>query len=311
LAGIAAGRPSMTEEAMGKRIVFTGGSGKVGRHVVPYLVERGHQVMNLDLTPLDVDGVPTVLTDLADAGEAFNALTLHFGFDEYFGTGGRAPIDAVVHFAAIPRIFMRPDNAMFAANVLSAYNIVEAATKLGIRKIILASSETTFGVCFAEGIRDFRSFPVEEDYDTDPTDSYGLSKLVAEKIGRSFASRTGADIYALRIGGVIEPQDYAKRFPRFLADPMARRRDAWTYIDVRDLGQMVHLCLERDDLGFQVFNAVNDEIIAREPTAEFLAKHAPATPLTRPLSGFEGPISNRKIREVLGFKEEHNWRQYL
>jgi nucleoside-diphosphate-sugar epimerase len=38
---------------MGKRIAFTGGSGKVGRTVVPYLIERGHEVLNLDLKPLD------------------------------------------------------------------------------------------------------------------------------------------------------------------------------------------------------------------------------------------------------------------
>ena len=73
-------------------------------------------------------------------------------------------------------------------------------TKLGIRKVIIASSETAYGVCFAEGDRDFKSFPVDEDYDVDPPDSYGLSKVVGEKIARAFATRTGADIYALRIG---------------------------------------------------------------------------------------------------------------
>lgn len=296
---------------MGKRVIFTGGSGKIGRHVVPYLLERGHKVLNLDLAPLDVPGVPTVITDLADSGEAFNALTLHFGFDEYFGGAGHQPVDAVVHFAAIPRIFMRPDNAMFAANVLSTYNVIEAATKLGIRKVIIASSETAYGICFAEGERDFTSFPVEEDYDVDPTDSYGLSKVLGEKIGRSFASRTGYDVYALRIGAVIEPHEYAERFPRFLADPSARRRDGWTYIDARDLGQIVHLCIEKDGLGFQVFNAVNDEIIANEPTTAFLAKHAPNTPVTREMGKYEGPLSNRKIREVLGFKEEHSWKKYV
>ena len=125
---------------------------------------------------------------------------------------------------------MRPDNAMFAANVLSTYNVVEAATKLGIRKIIIASSETVYGVCFAEGERDFTAFPIDEDYDVDPTDSYGLSKVIGEKIARSFATRTGLDIYALRIGGVVEPQDYAERFPRFLADvssAAARRLDLY------------------------------------------------------------------------------------
>ncbi|TPL01060.1 MULTISPECIES: NAD(P)-dependent oxidoreductase [unclassified Mesorhizobium] len=292
---------------MGKRIVFTGGSGKIGRHVIPYLLKRGHQVLNLDLAPLDVPSVDTVITNLADAGETYNALTLHFGFSEYFGGKGRGPVDAVVHFAALPRIFLRPDNAMFAANVQSTYNVIEAATKLGIRKIVTASSETVYGVCFAEGVRDFTSFPVDEDYDVDPTDSYGLSKVLGEKIARSFASRTGADIYVLRIGGVVEPQDYA-RFPEFLADPSKRRRDAWTYMDARDLGQIVDLCVEKDGLGFQIFNAVNDNIVAELPTAEFLSKHAPNTPVTRAMDGFEGPISNRKLRDVLGFRQEHDWR---
>jgi nucleoside-diphosphate-sugar epimerase len=121
-----------------------------------------------------------------------------------------------------------------------------------------------------------RSFPVDEAYDADPADSYGLSKLVGEKFVRSFASRTGADIYALRIGVVTEPADYA-RFLATLADPLSRKQDASSYIDVRDLAQIVDLCLEKDGLGFQVFNATNDEIIANEPTMSFLTENAPHT----------------------------------
>jgi nucleoside-diphosphate-sugar epimerase len=296
---------------MGKRVIVTGGSGKVGRYVIPHLLARGHEVLNLDAAPLDVREVTTVQVDLADAGQAYNALTLHFGWEEFRSGRGRAPVDAVVHLAAIPRILLRPDNTMFAANVLSTYNVVEAATKLGIRKIVLASSETAYGVCFAEGERPYTHFPIEEDDDTDPPDSYGLSKVVGERIGRSFATRTGADVYALRIGAVTEPQDYATRFPACLADPRLKRRDAWTYVDARDLGQMVHLCIERDGLGFQVFNAVNNEIVANEPTAVFLARQEPNVPFTREMGEFEGPISNRKIREMLGFREEHNWRKYV
>jgi UDP-glucose 4-epimerase len=92
---------------------------------------------------------------------------------------------------------------------------------------------------------------------------------------------------------------------------MSRKRNAWTYIDARDLGQIVHLCLQKDGLGFDVFNAVNDTITAREETSKFLKKWCPNTPHRREMKGFEGPLSNRKIREVLGFQEEHNWRQYV
>ncbi|SDG57998.1 NAD-dependent epimerase/dehydratase family protein [Pelagibacterium luteolum] len=292
------------------RIVFTGGSGKAGRHVVPYLLDKGHEILNLDLAPLDHPGVNTIAADLTDSGQVFNALSMHFGFEGLETGRGPAPIDAVVHFAAIPRILLKPDNETFAANTVATYNVVEAAAKLGIKKIVIASSETTYGVCFAEGDKDYRCFPLEEDYDVDPMDSYGLSKVVNEKTARAFAMRFGIDIYALRIGNVIEPHEYPK-FADFLANPPSRKRNAWSYIDARDLGQIVDLCIAKDGLGFEVFNATNDTITADIPTREFLAKYAPNTPITREMAEFEAPLSNRKIREVLGFVEQHNWRQYL
>ena len=295
---------------MGKRIVFTGGTGKAGRHAVPHLLALGYDILNVDLKPLDQPGVNTLITDLTDAGQCFNALTSHFGMEHYADGAPPRPVDAVVHFAAIPRVGIEPDNKTFMANVASTYNVIEAAMKLGIRKVIIASSETTYGVCFAEGDKDYHSFPLDESYDSDPQDSYGLSKVVNEKTARAFAMRYGADIYALRIGNVISPEDYAN-FPGFLADPPSRKRNAWSYIDARDLGQIVHLCLAKDGLGFQVFNAVNDTITATMPTEAFLARYAPLTPITRKMEADEAPISNRKIREVLGFKQAHPWRKYV
>src|SRR5277367_1845666 len=292
-----------------KSIVFTGGTGKAGRHAVPHLLAKGYKILNVDLKPLDLPGVNTLIADLTDSGQAFNALTTHFGFDGY--NGGKPPSapDAVVHFAAIPRVMIEPDNVTFASNVITTYNVVEAAMKLGVRKVVVASSETTCGVCFAEGDKDFHSFPLEEDYDVDPMDSYGLSKVCNEKTSRAFAMRYRADIYALRIGNVIEPHEY-DRFSAFIANPMSRKRNAWSYIDARDLGEIVHLCLQKDGLGYQVFNATNDTATLNEPTTAFLKRSFPDAPITRPLGEREAPLSNRKIRDVLGFKEAHDWRNY-
>jgi nucleoside-diphosphate-sugar epimerase len=179
-------------------------------------------------------------------------------------------------------------------------------------KVIIASSETTYGVCFAQGPADYHSFPLEEDYDCDPEDSYALSKLCGERTARTFARRfPGTDIYALRIGNVVEPHEYAQNFPAYLADPPSRQRNAWSYIDARDLGQICHRCVQTSGLGFQVFNATNDTITLREKTADFLRRECPGTPVTREMGEYEAPLSNRKICEVLGFKEEHNWRQYV
>ena len=292
---------------MAKRILFTGGTGKAGRDMLPWLKERGHDILNFDLARFDHPEIPTLVGDICDSGQVMNAMTTHFGFAGLDAGKAPAPVDAVVHFAAVPRILINPDNETYRVNVMGTYNVIETAMKLGIRKVVIASSETTYGVCFAEGDKDFHQFPLEEDYDTDPMDSYGVSKVVNEKTARAFAMRFKADIYALRIGNVISPPDYA-RFPGFVADPPSRKRNAWSYIDARDLAQIVHLCLHKDGLGFQVFNAVNDGITADVPTAEFLQRWCPETPVTRPMVGFEAPLSNRKAREVLGFEERHDWR---
>jgi UDP-glucose 4-epimerase len=265
---------------MGKRIVFTGGSGKAGKYAVAHLVAHGHTVFNVDMAPLDNPDVTTLSADLTDSGETFNALSTHFDMKGLETGVPPGPPDAVVHFAAIPRILLKPDNETFRVNTISTYNVIEAAMKLGVRKVVIASSETTYGVCFAEGDKDFASFPLDEDYDVDPMDSYGLSKVLNEHTARAFAMRYKADVYALRIGNVIEPHEYG-RFPGFVADPPSRKRNAWSYIDTRDLGEIVRLCVEKDGLGYQVFNAVNDTITADMPTMDFLAKYAPGTPVTR------------------------------
>ena len=295
---------------MAKRILFTGGTGKAGKHVLPWLLGKGYQILNFDLKPLDHPGINNLIGDITDEGQVFNAMTQHFNFDGLNDGKAPSPVDAVVHFAAVPRIMINPDNETFRVNVMGTYNIIVAAMKLGIRRVVIASSETSYGVCFAEGDKDFHRFPLDETYDVDPMDSYGHSKVVNELTSKTFAMRYKADIYALRIGNVIEPHEYAN-FPGYVKNPMTRKRNAWSYIDARDLAQIVHLCLQKDGLGFQVFNAVNDTITADMPTAEFLKQYCPNTPHARPLQGFEAPISNQKTRDVLGFKEEHHWKNEM
>lgn len=81
-------------------------------------------------------------------------------------------------------------------------------------------------------------------------------------------------------------------------------------MDARDLGQICDLAVKKDGLGFQIFNATNDTITTRVPTTKFLKDNEPETEITREMGEWEAPLSNRKVKEVLGFKEGHDWRKY-
>jgi nucleoside-diphosphate-sugar epimerase len=190
------------------RIFFTGGSGKAGRHVAAHLVELGHRVTNADLVPLKHPAVADLRVDLTDAGETYSALAGLATLDE-LELAEKPTYDAVVHFAAVPAILLTSDAATYATNVLSTYNVLEAATRLGVRKSLNASSETTNGICFAQGERRPLYVPVDEDHPTVPEDAYAMSKVAGEVTARSFQARTGADVYGLRINNVVEPHESA------------------------------------------------------------------------------------------------------
>ncbi|RSL41339.1 hypothetical protein CEP53_012814 [Fusarium sp. AF-6] len=297
---------------MSKRIIVTGGSGLAGRHVIAYLIQRGHQVLNLDLAPLPENlarHVHSIRVDLSDAGHVFSAFSSHFRLTQPFREPLGRPADAVIHFAGYARNMLAPDNETFRVNTLSTYNVVEAACKLGITKVVLASSVCVYGVTFAEGDVDFPSFPVDEELDVNPTDVYSIGKLCGERVARGYTQKYGIDIYVLRIGAVICPDDYAQHFERYVRSPSDWKVHGWSYIDARDLGQMCDLSVAVDGLGFQIFNATNDENTSGLDTKTLLERECPRTAFSRQMGLTEAPISNRKIKELLGFKEEYNWRK--
>ena len=292
------------------RIFFTGGSGKAGRHATRYLADRGHRVTNADLTPLGAEGIDDLTVDLTDAGQVYSALGMRANFDELEGDGYPA-YDAVVHFAAVPRILLVPDSECFRVNTISTYNVIEAALAHGIRKIVFASSETTYGVCFAQGEVRPDYLPVDEDHPTVPHDSYAMSKVANEATARSFQARSGADIYGLRINNVIEPHEYAENFPAYIENPDLRRRNIFAYIDARDLGRMVECCLQTDGLGYEVFNVSNDDPSVALSTPEIMARYYKGLEWRGEMGEHETPYSNAKAKRLLGFRPQVRWRDEM
>jgi nucleoside-diphosphate-sugar epimerase len=295
---------------MTKRVIVTGGSGLAGKWVVEDLVAHGYEVLNVDRVPMAKGTARTLLTDLTDAGQVFNALASSVKLREFDDDIEPKPIDAVVHFAAIPRIFTTTDNEVFRINVMGTYNVLDAASKLGIKKVILASSETTYGTVFAHRHRDPVYFPLDEDYPVDPMDSYATSKVINEVTAKAFHRRTGMDIYCFRIGNVLDPVDYEK-FATWNKDPSLRKRITWSYIDGRDLATACRLGIEKDGLGFEVMNVAADDVSSDLPTAELIKRFYPNVPVKKPMGEFETILSNEKLKRLLGWKQAYKWREQV
>lgn len=298
---------------MKKRIIMTGGSGIAGKWVLRHLVEEcGHEVLNVDRTPMiDPPGsTRTLITDLTDPGQVFNALSSTTAGNIFDEDISPKPVDCVIHFGAVPRGMIIPDCETFRNNMVSCWNVLDTAAKLGIPKIILASSESTYGQCFPDKPVDPVYLPLNEEYPCDPHDTYGTAKLMSETLAKSYHSRFGIDMYCLRIGNVVDDNDYAQ-FPKLLKMPEFKRRICWSYIDVRDLATAVAKCVEIDGLGYTVMNVAADDSASNIPTMELIKRFMPNVPLKEEFPGHKSLLSNKKIRETLHWEPTHNWRDFV
>jgi nucleoside-diphosphate-sugar epimerase len=305
-----------------QRVVFTGGSGLAGSFIVPHLSQHGYTVLNLDIRPPPKPFDPpvhTIVTDLSNPGSVFNALTSNSSIpmpERWPSSLPTAP-DVVVHFAGFSTPLQVPDNETFRVNVLGMHNVIEAACKLGVRKIIVASSVTVYGGAFSHGeaIIPPDGFPLDESSITEPTNTYALSKVCGERIAKSFAQRftPNVDIYILRIARITTPDDYTGPiFKSYIENPDIWAPHGWSYTDIHDLAKMVQLCIQKDGLGYQVFNATNDSItnyLEKDDTTSKFLKRVTGRDTKREMGDREAPLSNRLIKEVLGFREEKDWRE--
>ena len=285
------------------RIAVTGGSGKLGHTVVAVLGQAGHEVVNLDAVGRRGPGF--VRVDLTDYGETIDAL---FGQNDPSAGPDQATkpaFDALVHLAAIPAPGILSDVATFHNNILSTFDVFQAARRAGIRNVVYASSETTLGLPFDVPPP---YLPVDEEYPARPESMYSLVKHLEEQMAIELVRWDPMlKIIALRFSNVMDPEDYA-RFPAFDADAMLRRWNLWGYIDGRDGAQAVLKALELDSTGFDRFIIAAADTVMSRPNAELVAEVFPEVPVTRELGEHDTLLSIDKARRVLGYSPQHSWR---
>ncbi len=275
---------------------MTGGSGRLGTWVVKEFVSQGYEVVNVD-TRLPVESVcKTVITDLTQLGQVYGVLE---------------GADAVVHLAAIPVAYSHPNEVTFYNNVQSTYNILEAASALGIKKSVIASSESSYGLVFAVHRIRPQYVPMDEEHPQLPQDSYGLSKIANEETAAMFNRKTGIQVVAFRLGNVISPEMYAN-FPGFIHNPAERERILWSYIDARDAAVACRLAIEANGLGYVALNLAADDtsmdILSRDLMA---AQYPEVEDFRATLDGYETLLSNKKAKTLLHWQPQHAWRKYV
>jgi nucleoside-diphosphate-sugar epimerase len=280
-----------------QRVLVTGGTGKAGHWIVKHLVERGYDVVNVDLR-LPAQPICRCLTaDLTDLGQVVDAFSPH-------STGSRAPYAGVIHMAAIPRPHMHPNSEVWRVNTLSTYNVLEACGLLGIRRVVLGSSESSYGLCFANEFFEPKYLPLDEAHPQLPEDTYGLTKLVGEATAAMFHRRDGTQILSYRIGNVLSPEDHASIKARF-DHPEDRLRILWSYIDARDLAITCRLGIEKDGLGCEPLIIAADDSSSIIPSRELVRRFLPGVKDIRSdLPGRTSLISNRRAKELLGWKQQ-------
>ncbi len=279
------------------RIALTGSTGKLGSVVLRELRDAGHDVVGLDIVGAREPGF--VQVDLTDYGQVVDALG---------GVDRTERFDAVVHLGAIPAPGIRTDVATFHNNMTSTFNVFWAAVRLGIRRIVYASSETVLGLPFDVPPP---YIPVDEEYAARPESVYSIVKVLEEQLATELVRwHPDLSITALRFSNVMVPEDYAE-FPSFDADPLHRKWNLWGYIDARDGAQAIERALEVAPAGFDRFIIAAADTVMSRSNAELVAEVFPEVPISAEFGEHDTLLSIHKARLLLGFSPQHSWRDHV
>lgn len=222
----------MLREGARMKTLVTGGSGHVGAAVVEELEAAGHDVAVFDLKPPRAGKARFIEGSVTEPASIEAAA---------------AGMDALVHLAAIPAF--RPEIApseFMRVNVTGTFNVLEAAGKGGVKKVVFASSDSALGFVFRTRPFSPEYFPIDEKHPLRPQDPYGLSKLLGEEICQAATRKYGITTFCLRFCWVWFEDTFAQRPAVLEGDPHTLAQTLWGYAGVRDAAQACRCAIECD-----------------------------------------------------------------
>ena len=280
-----------------RKVVVTGGSGRLGQFVIRDLLAHGYQVLSLDRVAPREKLCTSWLVDLRHSGDLFEAMKNARG---------------IIHLGAYQAPNLAPDAETLSNNVSATYNVLRAAGDSNVKKVVLASSTAAFGFIYATKLWAPEYLPIDENHPSLPQDSYGLSKVLGERIADSIVSvHRDMSVSSLRFPGVNFDLSY-ETFRERWRNPASRASGFWTYIDTRDAAATCRLALEAKFRGHEVFIASAPKNCMIQPTLELVKKYLPKGAKIKKVSGTHwSAVDSAKARRMLGFKPQHVWQDYL
>jgi nucleoside-diphosphate-sugar epimerase len=270
-------------------IAVTGGNGRLGGVVIRQLISQGHTIRSLDWKDPQIPFVPgsPVTVHILDL------LNLPRLTDSIRGC------DAVIHLAAYPGPDGHPPGVVYNNNTMASYNVLYAASELGIKKVCQASSINALGGIGSRiGIFDY--FPVDEKHPTYNMDDYSLSKWVMEIEADSFARRfPEMTISSLRFHALPDDTPEPQNSLDTVDKPAARNLWGWTLMS--EGARACGLAVEASFKGHEVFFITAPRTNSLIPSTELAQFAYPDVPIRGDLSGRRSFYDCSKAARLLGW----------
>ncbi len=279
-----------------------------------------HNVTLFDIVTPDQSRVPWqtdlmfVKGELTDLGDCMRAITL-------------AKAEIIIHLGAIThstdlqpgrrRTQVLPEDQTMRSNVMGTYYLMDAARRLGVKKVIFASSYYALGLGVKISGKPFQVdyLPIDEDHPLRPEDTYGLSKMLGEEIIHAYCRAYGMKGVAFRLMGISYPfnpykfNDTPAPRPDFKGGPV---QTTYQYVDARDIAYACRLAVEKDlDSEFEAFYLITDNVFPGDTKDVVKAVCPDLADMAENIQGEEGIITDRKIRKMLGYEPKYSWKNEL
>ena len=277
-----------------KKVVVTGGSGRVGSYVVQQLMQS-MQVVVADLKPSQHQ-VEFVATDVMDL-DAVRAAT--------------QGADAVIHLAAIDFDWKAAEEQYINVNVRGTWHVLQACRDNGVKKVVLCSSISASGLSEMRPEWTPQYLPVDEAHECKPYQAYSVSKIMMEQMAKSFSDATDMEIICLRPLAVVLPETIHEYLDFVDAE---NRHWLFYYIWAADLAKAFEAAVNLGGLKYGVFFISADDTSHPLPTQEWYQNIIGSVPeIKNPLWYQRNPrasvFSSAAAKNILGWQPSTDFTQ--